>query len=60
MILTAVPATDATGYLSLLSAMARLGREHQMLDRLNAAGDAEELLSLLGSVKLRAGATFRA
>jgi mannitol/fructose-specific phosphotransferase system IIA component (Ntr-type) len=60
VILTAVPATDATGYLSLLSAMARLGHEPQMLDRLNEAGDAEELLHLLGSVKLRAGSTARA
>jgi mannitol/fructose-specific phosphotransferase system IIA component (Ntr-type) len=37
VILTAVPATDATAYLSLISALARMAKEPQRLEALHAA-----------------------
>lgn len=51
--LMAVPATDATTYLHLLSALSRLGKEHQFLDQLCAAQDAGAMFAVLKQVKLR-------
>lgn len=53
VILTAVPATDATSYLTLLSAMARLGKEPEMIEQIHAAKSAKDILPILRKFKLR-------
>ena len=50
--LLAVPATDAACYLSLLSTLTRLGKDHDIRDRLLAAEDSAQLFSVLKTVEL--------
>jgi mannitol/fructose-specific phosphotransferase system IIA component (Ntr-type) len=54
--LSAVPATDATGYLGYVAALSRLSREPYQIASLLAAPDAEAMLSILQQIKLRSGA----
>ncbi len=51
--LLAVPATDATGYLHLLSSLARLCERPGVLDQLRAADNAEAILSVLERIGMR-------
>jgi len=51
--LNAIPANDALGYLKLLSAMARLGKEPALLEQFKAAASAQELLALLAKIPVR-------
>jgi mannitol/fructose-specific phosphotransferase system IIA component (Ntr-type) len=51
--LLAVPATDATSYLHLLSCLARLGRNHEILAELLVAPDASGVLTELRKIKLQ-------
>jgi mannitol/fructose-specific phosphotransferase system IIA component (Ntr-type) len=51
--LNAVPATEATGYLKLVSAMSRLGRETVMLQQFKSASSAPELFKLLSQIPVR-------
>ena len=51
--LFAVPATDATRYLQLLSSLARIGRESAWLEDLRAAPDVAAILATLGRIPLR-------
>lgn len=51
--LLAVPATDAAGYLHLLASLARLGQHAERLAQLNAAENADAILAVLDSVRLR-------
>ncbi|HEX4644132.1 MAG TPA: PTS sugar transporter subunit IIA [Verrucomicrobiae bacterium] len=51
--LNAVPASDALGYLKLLSGMARLGKDTDLLEQFKTAAGAHELLELLGKLPLR-------
>ena len=53
--LLAVPATDAASYLHLLASLARLGRQPELLEELRKARDAEAILDLLASIRLRPG-----
>ena len=50
--LLAVPATDAASYLHLLSSLARLGRNHDVLAELLAVSDASAVLTMLRKIKL--------
>ena len=51
--LNAIPANDALGYLKLLSAMARLGKEPALMKQFKAAASAQEILDLLGTIPIR-------
>lgn len=51
--LNAVPANDALGYLKLLSAMARLGKEPALFQQFKTAAGAKELMALLGQMPVR-------
>jgi PTS system nitrogen regulatory IIA component len=51
--LLAVPATDAAGFLQLLSALARLGQDDSLLTRLRAAISGEDLFEFFGEIKVR-------
>jgi mannitol/fructose-specific phosphotransferase system IIA component (Ntr-type) len=51
--LMAVPATDATQYLSLISGLARLAKDAALVAKLHAARDAAELFAVLQQVALR-------
>ena len=51
--LLAVPATDATQYLLLISGLARLGSDEKLVAQLHAARDPEGLLAVLRQVELR-------
>jgi mannitol/fructose-specific phosphotransferase system IIA component (Ntr-type) len=53
--LLAVPATDAAGFLQLLSALARLGQQDGLLSTLRSQSSAEEIYSLLRQVRVRHG-----
>jgi mannitol/fructose-specific phosphotransferase system IIA component (Ntr-type) len=53
--LVAVPATEALSYLELLSSLARLGQQADLLDELRKAPDAETILEVLHKTSLRAG-----
>jgi mannitol/fructose-specific phosphotransferase system IIA component (Ntr-type) len=53
--LLAVPATDAAGFLQLLSALARLGREDHLLAGLRAGGSTEEIFEFFKQIKVRHG-----
>jgi nitrogen PTS system EIIA component len=53
--LLAVPATDAAGFLQLLSALARLGREDHLLAGLRTAETAEEVFEFFKQIKVRHG-----
>jgi len=54
--LLAVPATDAACYLHVLASLARLGQQPDLLAQLRAAPDAEAILTLLETIRLRPGA----
>ena len=51
--LIAVPATDATQYLLLISGLARLAKNPVLLEKLKSAGDTFQILDLLREVPLR-------
>ena len=53
--LLAVPATDAAGFLQLLSALARLGREDHLLAGLRTGGSVEEVFEFFKQIKVRHG-----
>jgi PTS system nitrogen regulatory IIA component len=54
--LMAIPSTDSTGYLALLSAFARLYRNPAWLRGLESATGARELVQILRDVSVRKGA----
>jgi fructose PTS system EIIBC or EIIC component len=51
--LMAVPATDSTQYLPLISGLARLAKESQLVEELRAARTAFQILEVLRQVELR-------
>lgn len=51
--LMAVPATDSTQYLSLISGLARLAKDSRLVDKLMAAQDTFQILEVLQQIKLR-------
>jgi PTS system nitrogen regulatory IIA component len=51
--LLAVPATDAASYLHLLASVARLGQRPELLEELRTADRTDNILELLGRIKLR-------
>jgi mannitol/fructose-specific phosphotransferase system IIA component (Ntr-type) len=53
--LLAVPPTDASNYLSLLSGIASIGSRPEMLARLQTAADARRIFNLLKEIKVRPG-----
>ncbi len=53
--LLAVPATDAATYLHLLASLARLDQQPELLNRLRAAENAQDILAVLEQVRLRPG-----
>lgn len=55
--LIAVPATDATQYLLLISGLARLSKDAGLMARLRAAKDSFQMLEVLQQVGLRSNLT---
>jgi PTS system nitrogen regulatory IIA component len=55
--LFAVPATDSSQYLLLISGLARLAKENQLVEKLHTARDTFQILELLQQVELRTNAT---
>lgn len=55
--LLAVPATDSTQYLSLISGLARLAKELKLVEKLHAAQDAFQMLEVLQEIILRTPST---
>jgi len=53
--LLAVPATDAAGYLQLLASLARLGQQPELVTQLRGAENAEDILAVLGQIRMRQG-----
>ncbi len=53
--LMAVPATDATSYLQVLSSLARLGQNREWLAELLVASGTDAMLTVLERIKLRPG-----
>ena len=53
--LLAVPATDATGFLQLLSALAKLGQEERLLTQLRTQESVEGILQIFKQIKVRHG-----
>jgi len=51
--LLAVPATDAAGYLHLLSSLARLGQRPEVIAQLQKAETANDMLQVLNQVPIR-------
>lgn len=51
--LMAVPATDSTPYLLLISGLARLARDTRLVEQLHAARDTIQIAELLRQVELR-------
>jgi len=51
--LLAVPATDAASYLHLLSSLARMGQNHEILAELLVASDTAGVLAVLRKIKLQ-------
>ena len=51
--LSAVPATDASEYLRLLSGLTRLSKQPDLVEQLHNATDSEEIMAVLKQVKLR-------
>jgi mannitol/fructose-specific phosphotransferase system IIA component (Ntr-type) len=51
--LLAVPATDATQYLLLISGLARLGKDRRRVEQLHAARDSAQILDVLKQIELR-------
>src|SRR6185503_5648757 len=56
--LMAVPATDSTQYLSLISGLARLTKEHRIVETLHAAQDTFQIIEVLRRVELRSSPVF--
>ncbi len=50
--LIAVPATDSTRYLLLVSGLARLAKDHRLVEKLHAARDNFQILEALQQIKL--------
>jgi mannitol/fructose-specific phosphotransferase system IIA component (Ntr-type) len=55
--LMAVPATDSTQYLMLVSGLARLTKEVRLVEKLQAAQDTFQILEVLQQVELRTSST---
>lgn len=55
--LFAVPATDSTQYLLLISGLARLAKENRLVEKLHAAPDIFQILEVLQQIKLRSSST---
>ena len=55
--LFAVPATDSTQYLLLISGLARLAKEKRLVEKLHTARDTFQILEVLRQVELRTNAT---
>jgi mannitol/fructose-specific phosphotransferase system IIA component (Ntr-type) len=51
--LMAVPATDSTQYLSLVSGLARLAKDNRLVEKLHAARDASQIVEVLKQIELR-------
>ena len=51
--LIAVPATEATQHLLLISGLARLANENRLVEELHAAQDTFQILEVLRQIKLR-------
>jgi mannitol/fructose-specific phosphotransferase system IIA component (Ntr-type) len=51
--LVAVPATDSTGYLLLSSGFARLSKNRELVEKLNTATDAAQMIDALRQIKLQ-------
>ena len=54
--LIAVPATDSTQYLQLISGLARLAKESRLVETLHAAQNESEIFDELQRINLRGGA----
>jgi mannitol/fructose-specific phosphotransferase system IIA component (Ntr-type) len=52
--LIAVPATESTQYLSLISGLARLANDSRLVERLRAAEDVAGMFEVLQQIELRA------
>ena len=55
--LIAVPATDSTQYLSLISGLARLAKDSRLVEKFHAAQDTFQILEVLQKIKLRGNST---
>jgi mannitol/fructose-specific phosphotransferase system IIA component (Ntr-type) len=55
--LLAVPATDSTQYLLLISGLARLAKQSELMEKLGAAQDTFQILEVLQQVQLRTNST---
>ena len=51
--LIAVPATESTQYLSLVSGLARLAKDSRFVERLRTATDASQMFEVLQQIELR-------
>ena len=58
--LMAVPATDATQYLLLISGLVRLAKEGRLVEKLHAAQDTFQIADVLRQVELRTSSTSNA
>ncbi len=57
--LMAVPVTESTQYLSLISGLARLAKDKHLVKKLREGQDAAELLELLRQIKIKIHAGVR-
>ncbi len=55
--LIAEPDTDSTGYLLLISSLARLSQDKGLMEKLHSAHEAKQIYETLQQVKLHAGHT---
>jgi mannitol/fructose-specific phosphotransferase system IIA component (Ntr-type) len=51
--LIAVPTTDSTQYLQLISGLAQLAKDSRLVERLHAAEDSLQVFGVLGQISLR-------
>lgn len=58
--LMAVPATDSTQYLLLISGLVRLAKEGRLVEKLHVAQDAFQIADVLRQVELRTSSTSNA
>ena len=58
--LLAVPASDSTQYLLVLSGLARLTKEHRLVETLHASQDAVQIIEVLRRIELRSSPSFDA
>lgn len=56
--LMAVPATDSTQYLLLISGLARLTKEHRLVETLHAAQDTFQIIEVFRRIELRSNPVF--